>query len=57
MGDYFTDPVTSAMVYLLLWTHSYSKIFLLFYKYAMKPGKERIRNTHLEFITSLKAPV
>lgn len=60
MGESFTDPVISAMVYLLLWTHAYhshAKTFLLFYKYAMKPDKERIQNRHPEFITSLKAPV
>lgn len=47
MGDNFTDSVTSAMVFLLLWTrayHSYSKTFVLLYKHSLEPGKERIRN-------------
>lgn len=47
VGDYFTDPVTSAMVFLLLWTrayHSDSKKFVVLYKHAWELGKERIRN-------------
>lgn len=53
VGDNFADPVTSAVVFLLLWTrayHSYSKTFVLLYKRALEPGKERIRN--IQVLTS-----